>query len=127
MLSQRQGLLDSSVMSLQPGCVRLFEGTLINSFHEANQHKGLGMCVGGRDANFISVTPAIRNISKLCSGGHLHTVQSVFPRASEQVIFNQGLQVLVCEILLFRGTHAQSEEEEGDICADLWNPALISN
>lgn len=49
------------------------------------------------------MTPAIRNISKLRSGGHLHAVQSVFPRASEQVVFNQGLQVLVCEILCFEG------------------------
>lgn len=102
-LSQRQGLLDSSLLSLQSGRVRLFEGTLINSFHEANQHEGLGLCVGAKEANFISVTPSLRNISKPHWGGHLHAVQSVFPRASEQVVFNQGLQVLVCEILCFEG------------------------
>lgn len=83
--------------------VRVFEGTLQNSFHEANQNKGLGLCVGGREANLISVTPAIRNISKPRCEGHLHAVQSVFPGASEQVVFNQGLQVLVCEILCFEG------------------------
>lgn len=57
---------------------------------------------------YFSLSPAIRNISKLCCGGHLHTVQSVFPRASEQVVFNQGLQVLVCEILCFEG-HMRSQ------------------
>lgn len=74
----------------------------MNSFHEANQHK-VGMCVGGREASFISVTPAIRTIGKLHCRGHLHTAHSVFPSASEQVVCNQGLQVLVCEILCFEG------------------------
>lgn len=63
----KQGLLDSSVLSLQPGCVRPFEGTLINSFHEAKQHKGLGMCVGGREANFISVWLQLSETSASCA------------------------------------------------------------
>lgn len=44
------GLVRLILLSLQSGCVRLFGGTLINSFHEANQYKGLGVCVGGRGA-----------------------------------------------------------------------------
>lgn len=71
------------------------------------------------------VTTDIRNISNPCREGHLHTLQSVLQTDSEQVFFNQGFQVLVCEIFCFRGTHAQSEEEY-DKCAVLWNPVLIS-
>ena len=67
------------------------------------QHKRSGLCGGGRETNFTSVNTDIRNISNPCCEGHLHAVQSVLPTASEQVFFNQGLQVLVYEILCFEG------------------------
>lgn len=67
------------------------------------QHKGLGLCGGGREANFISVMREIRNFSNPCCEGHLHAVQSVLPTDSEQVGFNPGLRVLVYEILCFKG------------------------
>lgn len=68
-----------------------------------HQHQGLGWYGGGRETNFISMTTDIRNISNSCCGGHLHAVQSVLPTDSEQVFFNQGFQVLVYEILCFKG------------------------
>lgn len=51
--------------------------------------------------NAISLTPDIRNINNPCREGHLHTLQSVLQTDSQQVFFNQGHQVLVCEILSF--------------------------
>lgn len=80
-----------------------------------SQHKRLGWSGEGKEMNVISVTPDIRNINNLCWEGHLHTMQSVLQTDSQQVSFNQVLQVLVCEILSFWGTHEQSVQFSGNL------------
>jgi len=80
-----------------------------------SQHKRLGWCGEGKEMNAISLTPDIRNINNTCREGHLHTLQSVLQTDSQQVFFNQGHQVLVCEILSFWGTHEQSVQFSGNL------------
>lgn len=78
--------------------------------------------MGGKETSFISATKGIRAISKPCRVGHLQAVQSVLPAASEQVAFNQGLQVLVYETLRLEGPMRAA----GRSSAVLWNLVLIS-